>query len=282
MSRKTNENYYVPVGGGPEKTAVDRFIEKYRLPPLAEMFKAAALGVAVFVAVVIVMLLTGARLVSLESENGTDYRYFGWIYGGRPALGYLHGSDGTAASVAAWRIYYSDGSVYDGETLHFMKQGNGTLTYKDGSVYRGGFKNDLFDGVGELICADGSGYSGSYTEGLYEGQGTLKFTDGGSYTGSFVKGEMSGKGKLTYYNGDSFDGTFESDMRAEGVYLWSSGESIEGLFVNNLPTRNEKIIYTDASGDTYKAYFIDGELTGKSSYTRPDPVEPPKDDGAVG
>ncbi len=280
MSRKTNKAYYVPIGGGPEKTFVDRFIEKYKLPSLAEMLKAAALGALVFVAVVLLMLLTGARLVSLESENGTDYRYFGWIYGGRPALGRLHGSDGTVAGVAGWKLYYSDGSVYDGETSQFMKHGSGSLTYKDGSVYRGGFKNDLFDGTGELIGADGSGYSGSYVEGLYEGQGTLKFSDGGSYTGEFVKGEFSGTGKLIYHNGDSFEGTFATDMRVEGVYIWASGESIEGTFVNNLPTRAEKMIYTDASGDTYKAYFIDGELTGKSAYTRPDPVEPPENDAA--
>ncbi len=282
MSRKTNEAYYVPVGGGPEKTAVDRFIEKYELPPLAEMLKAAALGALVFVAVAVLMLLTGARLVSTEAENGTDYRYFGWIYGGRPALGRLHGSDGTVAGVAGWRIHYSDGSVYDGETLQFMKQGNGTLTYADGSVYRGGFKNDRFDGIGELVGADGSGYSGSYVEGLYEGQGTLKFANGAVYSGEFVAGELSGKGKMTYYNGDVFEGTFANDMRAEGVYLWAGGESIEGVFVNNLPTRTEKLIYTDASGDTYKAYFIDGELSGKSAYTRPDPVEPPEDDGPKG
>ncbi len=281
MSRRTNEAYYVPIGGEPQKTAVDKFIEKYELPPLAEMLKAAALGALVFVAVALLMLLTGTRFVSLESENGTDYRYFGWIYSGRPALGRLHGSDGTVAGVAGWRIYYSDGSVYDGETLHFMKQGNGTLTYKDGSVYRGSFKNDLFDGSGELLGADGSGYSGGYVEGRYEGQGTLKFADGGSYVGEFLKGEMSGQGKLTYRNGDSFEGRFEADMRVEGVYLWAGGESIEGLFVNNLPSENEKIIYTDASGDTYKAYFIDGELTGKSAYTRPDPVEPPEG-GPVG
>ncbi len=282
MSRKTNESYYVPVGGAAEKTAVDRFIEKYDLPPLSEMLKAAALGALVFVAVAIVMLLTGARLIALESENGTDYRYFGWIYSGHPALGRLHGSDGTVAGVAGGKIYYSDGSVYDGETLQFMKHGNGTLTYNDGSVYRGGFKNDLFDGAGELICVDGSGYSGNYIEGLYEGQGTLKLSDGGSYTGEFLRGEFSGKGKLTYHNGDSFRGTFESNMRAEGVYYWVGGESIEGKFVNNMPSRMEKMIYTDASGDTYKAYFIDGELSEKSAYTRPDPIEPDDDDEAVG
>ena len=43
MSRRTNKRLYVPVGGGPEKTAVDRFVEKYDLPPVREMLRAAAL-----------------------------------------------------------------------------------------------------------------------------------------------------------------------------------------------------------------------------------------------
>lgn len=273
MSRRTNKRLYVPVGGGPEKTAVDRFVEKYDLPTVREMLRAAALGVIIFVALVVLLLLTGVRYASVEAENGTEYRYFGWIYGGRPALGRLCGSDGTVAGVAMWRIYYSDGSVYEGDTQDFMRHGNGRLTYADGSVYRGGFKNDRFDGQGELRRADGSGYSGSYTDGLYDGQGRLTFSGGGGYVGGFSLGEMSGKGKLTYANGDFFEGRFSADMRAEGVYTWASGESIEGKFENNLPTKSEKIIYTDASGDTYRAYFINGELTGKSSYTRPDPPD---------
>ncbi len=280
MSRKTNKRYYVPVGGGAHKTAVDRFVEKYDLPPLDDMIKSAVLGVAIFFATALLMLLTGFRFVSLEAENGTDYRYYGWIYGGRPALGWLCGSDGTNAGVAFWRIYYEDGSAYDGETFQFMRNGKGKQTYRDGSVYTGSFKNDEFDGQGVLVCPDGSGYSGGYSEGLYNGQGSLKNPDGSSYTGYFKLGEMSGNGKYIYANGDSFTGSFKNDMRLEGVYLWASGESIEGKFDNNQPSKTERIIYTDASGDTYKAYFKDGELSGKSSYTRPDPSDEP--DTSVG
>ena len=72
MSRRTNKRLYVPVGGGPEKTAVDRFVEKYDLPTVREMLRAAALGVIIFVALVVLLLLTGVRYVSVEAENGTE------------------------------------------------------------------------------------------------------------------------------------------------------------------------------------------------------------------
>lgn len=275
MSRLENENLYVPLGGGPEKNAVELFVEKHRLPPLKDMLYAVAAALGLFVFAVIILLLTGLRFVKTDNEKSTDYRYFGWIYGGVPAAGFLHGTDGTVATVSGERVRYSDGSVYRGKLSGFMKQGNGVLVLRDGSVYSGGFENDRFSGYGEFRRTDGSGYSGTYLEGKYSGEGTLIFPGGDSYTGSFADGEMSGAGRFAYSNGDSFTGSFEHDMRTSGVYLWADGGSIEGKFDNNLPVTNEKIIYTDVSGDTYKAYFIDGALSGKSVYTKPEEPDTP-------
>lgn len=269
MSRRENGGYYVPVGGGPQKNAVERFIDKYRLPALKEMLISAAIAFGVCIAIALILVITGLRFVSVTADNDTYYRYFGWIYKGAPVLGSLHGSDGTNASIYGGKVVYSDGSTYWGELKDFAKNGKGTVKYKDGSAFDGEFKNDLPHGKGTFVRSDGSGYSGDYIKGLYEGNGTLRLADGTVYSGGFYEGEFEGQGTLTYYNGDSFTGKFKNGMRFNGVYRWADGSSIEGSFTNNAPTATEKLIYTDVSGDTYKAYYIDGELTGRSAYERP-------------
>eukprot|EP01028_Stygiella_incarcerata_P000955 TRINITY_DN1152_c0_g1_i4.p1 TRINITY_DN1152_c0_g1~~TRINITY_DN1152_c0_g1_i4.p1 ORF type:complete len:167 (+),score=34.01 TRINITY_DN1152_c0_g1_i4:86-586(+) len=38
---------------------------------------------------------------------------------------------------------YSDGSKYDGEWAHGLREGRGTIVYSDGSVYEGEWKRDM-------------------------------------------------------------------------------------------------------------------------------------------
>ena len=271
MGRYENESLYVPVGKKPEKTPYERFSERYGLPPLRDMLRASGLALAAVAVIALILFISGLRLKAVDAENGVTYRYFGWMSDGRPTSGMLRASDGTVAKVKGGNICYSDGSVYEGETLNFMRHGKGSLTYADGSRYVGGFALDEFDGEGELKSPDGSGYRGSYKSGLYHGNGTLTVDGEGKYVGSFDMGEKEGNGTFYYENGDSFTGEFSSDMRKNGVYRWSSGESVEGEFDNNMPSLYTKLIYTDDDGATYKAYYnyITGRLSEKQRYTPP-------------
>ena len=266
MSRETNQSYYVPKGARP-KSPLEIFIEKHDLPPLRKMLKSVYLAFAVAISVIALCFISGFRIVEKEND-GVRFRYFGWIYGGEPALGKLNSSDGNNASVLFGKFYYSDGSIYVGDSKDLQKDGQGTLTFKDGSVYVGVFSAGKYSG-GTYTGSDGVSYVGEYKNGLFDGYGSLTAADGSIYTGSFSRGEKSGKGEIRYANGDVFSGTFESDMRSYGVYRWINGESIEGKFSNNMPSPDEKMIYTDSIGDTYKAFYTDGSLTQKSSYTPP-------------
>ncbi len=271
MGRYENESLYVPVGKKPEKTPYERFAEKYGLPPLREILRAAGLALAAVAAVALILFITGLRLKSVDADNGVTYRYFGWMKGDKPTSGLLRASDGTVAKIKGGDVYYSDGSVYEGDLENFMRHGKGSLTYADGSEYVGGFALDVFDGEGELKMKDGSGYIGSYKNGKYHGSGTLTVSGEGKYVGSFDMGEKNGNGTFYYENGDSFTGEFSSDMRKSGVYLWSSGESVAGEFDNNMPSLYVKLIYTDSDGATYKAYYnyLTGRLDEKQRYTPP-------------
>ena len=239
-------------------------------------------ALAAAVIIIIVLLISGLRFKTVESNTGVTYRYFGWIFDDKPALGILHVSDGTTATVKGGDTHYSDGSVYRGELLDFMKHGKGELKYRNGSRYNGEFQNDKPSGYGTFTKRDGSSYEGEYKNGLYHGEGVLKIAGVGTYTGSFEKGMRDGKGSIVYENGDTFVGTYKNDVRSEGVYTWTDGDSIEGKFIGNMPSMTEKLIYTDKNGRTFLVYYdyVAASLNEKQAYLRPaEPeVEAPEED----
>lgn len=276
MSRRGNPELYVPKRA--QKTKIDLIWEKYGLPELRDLLFSAAAGAVVAILIIAICFITGFRVKTEESDTGTVYHYFGWMFRGEPTLGLMRCSDGRNAGVRGGTFYYSDGSTYSGDSVDLMRHGQGVMTFSDGSRYEGNFEYDLYSGYGRYTGADGSSYDGYYEDGLYSGEGTLRFSDGSVYKGTFSEGEKSGQGSMTYGNGDTFVGTFENDMRAQGIYTWKSGESLEGKFSNNLPPYYEKIIYTDASGSTYKAYYRDGSLYEKQPYSKPVVDEEPDEE----
>ena len=54
------------------------------------------------------------------------------------------------------RIYYLDGSIYDGPMRDAECNGDGKLFYPDGSCYQGPFVNGKRHGIGKIISQDGS------------------------------------------------------------------------------------------------------------------------------
>lgn len=288
MSRRENGSLYVPVGVPREKTFYEKLSEKYMLPPLKEILRSIAYGAALFAVIAVILLISGLRFKVYESDTGLTYRYFGFMVGGKPTAGTLSVSDGTRAKFKRGDIYYSDGSVYEGDILGFMKHGEGTLEFEDGSEYEGEFINDTYSGNGKFTKKDGSYYEGGYKNGLYHGEGVLNVAGLGCYTGEFSKGEKNGEGSFVYENGDTFKGTYKNDIRTNGVYTWKDGDSIEGNFVGNMPSATEKLIYTDRNGRTFKVYFdyVYSSLEDKKAYVRPaepEPEEGPEEnDGSVG
>ena len=289
MSRHTNEELYVPTQKKPhEPTAYDKLQEKYRLPSLKELLHVCAITAAAVLALIVILFLTGLRLTGGETSDGIKVKYFGWIYGGTPALGTMTLSDGRSANVSGGSVSYSDGTIYRGELKGFEPNGFGTLTFADGTTYTGYFKNGKYSSRpdnfgklsgGKLVNADGSSYEGGFLDGIYHGEGTLSYADGSVFHGEFENGERK-SGKLTYYDGSTFEGEFKNDMRYSGKYSWKNGESIEGYFENNMPASgmDQYMIYTDSNGGTYKIRLQDGIILSKTSYTPPVEEENPSND----
>ena len=277
MSRKTNEELYVPYKKpDPEPKGYEKFAIEHGAPPLKDLLRVALITVVASLVVLLVLVITGLRLTTAETPNGDEIRYFGWVSGSAPTAGIMQWKSGLGASVGGGQVVYSDGSVYTGEMKDFMKHGMGKLIFADGTTYSGEFKNDLYDGFGEIIYPDGGSYVGYFKEGKYstlekDGEslsGKLVLADGTNYTGGFENGEFSGQGKLVYYDGSTFEGSFENGMRSHGKYTWRTGESIEGVFLNNMPGPEGYFKYTEGgeSGNSYYVVIKDGVIVKRTSY----------------
>ena len=69
-----------------------------------------------------------------------------------------------------------------------MFSGYGVLSESDQSVYSGQFLNGLPNGQGMQKDRSGVIYKGKWSEGYRNGMGILDFGDGTSYTGEFKNG----------------------------------------------------------------------------------------------
>lgn len=290
MSRRTNEELYVPFGKDePELRGYEKFAAEHGAPPLMSLLKVALVTLGASVAVILILVLTGLRLTTVETPDGDEIRYFGWIHRGAPTAGFMQYQSGLSATVGGGSVRYSDGSVYSGAMKDLLKNGFGKLIFADGSVYEGNFKDGLYDGLGELIYKDGTHYIGAFRAGKYESYenengeklgGRLVLSNGTSYQGHFLNGEFSGEGKIVYYDGSSFEGSFKDGMRSHGTYTWTTGEKIEGSFKNNIPDPSEWITYYEGGENARASYAVirDGVIVYKTPYREEEKTEEPEEE----
>jgi len=105
-------------------------------------------------------------------------------------------------------LKYADGSSYEGEFKHGMKEGEGLVTLKSGLTYKAKFSYDKETQKGEIVTKNNVNYIGEYKDYLYHGKGRLELSDKEVFEGEFNHGVFEGKG--THYYKTS-DGTMASE-----------------------------------------------------------------------
>ena len=83
--------------------------------------------------------------------------------------------------------------------------------------------------------------------GQVNGQVHLEFPNGGQYKGNLQNGQRSGQG------------TFSGDRMCDGIYTFSTGQTLQGHFERGLPSG--KMIYTD-HGISYNTTWSNGICVG--------------------
>lgn len=110
-------------------------------------------------------------------------------------------------------ILFDDGTLYMGEVLDSLSNGQGTCVYTDGTVYEGQWKDGRWDGEGTLRYPDGDVYTGHFSNHRKEGQGTYLYHDGARYDGQWSNDMFNGPGQLVFSDGGRYDGNWKDDRK---------------------------------------------------------------------
>lgn len=117
-------------------------------------------------------------------------------------------------------MYYSNGSIYEGNWKDDIRQGFGKLTLLPNSPveesYEGDWDDDHWHGKGKYCYrkCEGTIYEGDWVYGIREGFGTLSYADGSFYRGEFKKDQMWGKGMFVDgVTNTQYDGEWRANMR---------------------------------------------------------------------
>lgn len=135
------------------------------------------------------------------------------------------------------------------------RHGQGKLKWSNGDVYEGNFVHGVRHGPGSLTFGGGGGgeYVGDWEDNLMHGTGTRRFANGDLYTGPYVRGRRHGaNGRFYFANGDLYVGQWEEDMlHGTGRYYYHHGQRFEGDFVKGVRHGKGKLQRLDGSLDIY-------------------------------
>ncbi|MBQ8381990.1 MAG: hypothetical protein IJX47_02165 [Clostridia bacterium] len=232
-----------------------------------------------------VLLSSGLRYQTYPTSGHGDIKFLGEVQDGVPISGTVYYSDGTTAKVSAgkkadgtheletWQLTltYSNGDVYEGETVYFLRHGEGKMTYTGGDVYEGEFVFDAMEGKGTYTYLSGDKYVGDFSDGKKNGKGLYTWaplSDGtyDSYEGEYVDDMRDGEGTYTWADGSRYIGQYAADAKdGQGSMYFADGAYYQGTFVND--TRTGSGVYKWANGDVYEGEFYKNAITGMGTYT---------------
>ena len=117
------------------------------------------------------------------------------------------------------RLEKKNGDWFEG-TFHLGKfiRGKCRMTEADGTVYQGDIVGGVYDGEGELTFKNGAVFVGSFKEGKCTGEGKLTLADGSVLTEEFEND------KLRSYAVNGVNGTSDTEVKAESEKLASKPE----------------------------------------------------------
>jgi hypothetical protein len=182
--------------------------------------------------------------------------------GARDAAGQPHGLG---------KMLDADGSVYEGQFIHGVKNGTGKIWDSNGKLTGDGiWENDqIIEGFGSIKYSDGCLYCGELKSGLRNGKGVNLWPDGATYDGNWINNERNGFGDQLYAEGTKYIGEFKNGCRhGKGIYTWLDGDQYEGEWEDG--AKHGIGIFTCADGTRYEGEWKNNEKNGKGVQTWPD------------
>lgn len=159
------------------------------------------------------------------------------------------------------KLYFPDGSLYQGFFSKNTMSGHGRLYKVDNYIYDGEFRNGMFEGYGKLKSLKGLSYEGLWKEDSQDGYGNETYEDGSSYSGNYSNGLKNGSGKYTWNNGNVYEGNFFNDeISGWGSCAWKDGKRYTGNWKKHL--MDGKGIFIFADNKYYIGFYKEGKKNG--------------------
>lgn len=115
-------------------------------------------------------------------------------------------------------MIYPDGSKYEGDWKHDVKQGFGAYYYPNGDIYEGAWFKNKRHGLGTYFYAETkTKFMGTWVEGVIQGPGQIMYPRS-RFHGSWTKGVPKGPGCFV----------FDSNCMQHGFYLLLKDPALEG------------------------------------------------------
>ncbi len=158
------------------------------------------------------------------------------------------------------KIYFSNGSIYEGEIVQGQFNGYGELSFSynwriAGDFLNGNIKNGKIYDENKLLI-----FEGEFNEDTSFKSGTRYYENGDIYKGEFLDGLTDGYGIYKYENGDILEGEFENGFIFNGRIEYKSGIIYEGEMENMIPHGiGTKMIFENT---VYEGSFLNGAMDG--------------------
>jgi len=153
----------------------------------------------------------------------------------------------------------TDGSVYSGQLLRGVPDGDGLKAWPDGKRYQGEFQGGSAHGTGTCFLADGSKYVGPWMQNLPHGsKGFIHLANGEFYLGEFVAGMEHGEGTLTMPDRSTYSGQFSGGLK--------SGYGHE-IYKASTTTKSHGVtLLTNMVLGSYEGEFENDHFEGEGTY----------------
>ncbi|KAK9842203.1 hypothetical protein WJX81_000327 [Elliptochloris bilobata] len=123
----------------------------------------------------------------------------------------------------------TNGDTYNGYWRLDKRHGRGRAVFARGVEYEGEWASDKADGTGSVRYENGGVYEGGFSADVRQGWGAHSFPDGSRYEGEWASDKMHGKGRLTAQDGSYYEGAWEAGERMRGRE-WADGSLYEGAW----------------------------------------------------
>lgn len=161
---------------------------------------------------------------------------------------------------------YVEGSVYEGNFLNGMLDGEATYKKPNGENFKGNYLKGAIHGKGKIEFGENNFYEGEFKDGVFEGEGVLR-QQNSTYTGPFKNGKFHGYGELVQDDGTMLKGDFVDGNVTGKAELVSEVSSYKGDMKAGFMEGEGEL--TDKNGFVYKGEFLQGMKHGKGKFFSP-------------